>query len=238
MSAFSVIGEGAISVLEPSSSPLKSPSAHPEGHCGARQVPTLLTPLKCQRPIPCRQATPGFTMSTISSSRVYAPIPIAGKCAGMAASPIVSKTSDWLRHSLSNADLPQPIIGEAGTSLPIRMACESPRATILKRNLSRSDESTASNNSSRSKVKRFECGQCTMKFTRKDHLRRHRLIHTGDRPFQCEQCKQKFARKDHLKRHYRRHAPHRVERAGLCVPAIRVIDHVAHLANRLASFSS
>jgi len=49
--------------------------------------------------------------------------------------------------------------------------------------------------------KKFVCGQCDKKFfTRKD-LKRHSVVHTGNREFSCPHCTQRFGRKDHMTRH-------------------------------------
>jgi len=49
--------------------------------------------------------------------------------------------------------------------------------------------------------KKFVCNQCDKKFfTRKD-LKRHSVVHTGNREFSCPHCTQRFGRKDHMTRH-------------------------------------
>jgi len=49
--------------------------------------------------------------------------------------------------------------------------------------------------------KKFVCNQCEKKFfTRKD-LKRHSVVHTGNREFSCPHCTQRFGRKDHMTRH-------------------------------------
>lgn len=49
--------------------------------------------------------------------------------------------------------------------------------------------------------KKFGCNQCDKKFfTRKD-LKRHSVVHTGNREFSCPYCSQRFGRKDHMTRH-------------------------------------
>lgn len=49
----------------------------------------------------------------------------------------------------------------------------------------------------------FQCrgfGDCTMTFTRSEHLARHIRKHTGERPFQCH-CGKSFSRLDNLRQH-------------------------------------
>lgn len=49
--------------------------------------------------------------------------------------------------------------------------------------------------------RKFKCERCDRSFfTRKD-VKRHMVVHTGQRNFVCQYCPQKFGRKDHLVRH-------------------------------------
>eukprot|EP00092_Neocalanus_flemingeri_P031056 GFUD01033736.1.p1 GENE.GFUD01033736.1~~GFUD01033736.1.p1 ORF type:complete len:774 (-),score=112.56 GFUD01033736.1:2240-4561(-) len=64
--------------------------------------------------------------------------------------------------------------------------------------------------------KKFVCNQCEKKFfTRKD-LKRHSVVHTGNREFSCPHCTQRFGRKDHMTRHAKKtHASfYEASRAG------------------------
>ncbi|XP_061114208.1 zinc finger protein 189-like isoform X7 [Conger conger] len=51
--------------------------------------------------------------------------------------------------------------------------------------------------------KPFGCDVCDMRFTQRYHLERHKRIHSGEKPYQCERCQQTFARTDRLLRHRR-----------------------------------
>jgi KRAB domain-containing zinc finger protein len=42
----------------------------------------------------------------------------------------------------------------------------------------------------------FYCTECGEKFTRKNHLKRHAVTHTGEKPFLCEFCGGRFTRTD------------------------------------------
>lgn len=61
-------------------------------------------------------------------------------------------------------------------------------------------ESAASVNGAVTRVY-HECTDCGKKFTRKDHMLRHKNSHTGLRPFQCDICLKSFSRKDNLVKH-------------------------------------
>lgn len=61
--------------------------------------------------------------------------------------------------------------------------------------------STRSKNNTRS----FACLECNYSTTRMDNLRRHELVHSGDRPFKCCYCSKSFTQKSHLKKHSQTH---------------------------------
>ncbi|KAE8142366.1 hypothetical protein BDV38DRAFT_153585 [Aspergillus pseudotamarii] len=54
-------------------------------------------------------------------------------------------------------------------------------------------------------AQRVSCPQCNKTFSKREHLNRHRLSHTGERPFQCQICSKPFSRRDVLLRHQRGH---------------------------------
>lgn len=47
--------------------------------------------------------------------------------------------------------------------------------------------------------------ECSMRFKRQEHLRRHERTHTSERPYSCEICNKKFSRTDNLKSHRKTH---------------------------------
>lgn len=72
------------------------------------------------------------------------------------------------------------------------------------------------------------CEHCQRRFKRREHLRRHQLVHSGSRPFECSICERAFPRKDMLQRHAVVHgdqAPAAVTLAG--TPRVRAA-HACH----------
>ncbi|KAL4655570.1 zinc finger protein 2-like isoform X1 [Arapaima gigas] len=51
--------------------------------------------------------------------------------------------------------------------------------------------------------KPFPCDMCSMRFTQRYHLARHKRIHSGEKPYQCSHCQQSYSRRDRLLRHQR-----------------------------------
>ena len=43
------------------------------------------------------------------------------------------------------------------------------------------------------------CDICGKKFTRPQHVARHKMLHTGERPFKCPKCPRQFTREDKLR---------------------------------------
>ncbi|XP_063077597.1 zinc finger protein 281b isoform X2 [Engraulis encrasicolus] len=52
----------------------------------------------------------------------------------------------------------------------------------------------------------FRCSQCNMSFIQKYLLQRHEKIHSGEKPFSCDQCNMRFIQKYHMERHKRTHS--------------------------------
>lgn len=56
------------------------------------------------------------------------------------------------------------------------------------------------------KPKDIECSLCKFTCRQPSHLKRHMLMHTGEKPHRCEHCPKQFAQKTDLNRHMSLHA--------------------------------
>ncbi|KAJ2795552.1 Vascular endothelial zinc finger 1 [Coemansia furcata] len=54
-------------------------------------------------------------------------------------------------------------------------------------------------------AKPFMCSLCGSRFGRVEHVKRHHLVHTGQRKYECRVCFKSFARKDNMVQHLRSH---------------------------------
>ncbi|KAM4740720.1 uncharacterized protein FYW61_002402 [Anableps anableps] len=65
------------------------------------------------------------------------------------------------------------------------------------------------------------CHVCGKTFTTATHLKRHMLIHTGQRPHCCKECGKTFARGECLRIHMRIHTVERPYACGVCPKSFR-----------------
>ncbi|KAJ1734367.1 hypothetical protein LPJ61_001117 [Coemansia biformis] len=54
-------------------------------------------------------------------------------------------------------------------------------------------------------TKPFACSLCDSRFGRMEHVKRHLLVHTGERHYECTVCSKPFARRDNMVQHQRSH---------------------------------
>ena len=54
-------------------------------------------------------------------------------------------------------------------------------------------------------LKKYACKYCSHSSNKRDNLRRHEKMHTGEKPFACNYCEKTFTRRDNWKLHERTH---------------------------------
>ena len=55
-----------------------------------------------------------------------------------------------------------------------------------------------------SSSKKFQCRVCGLSFLQSEFLKRHQLVHTGEKPYSCSMCDASFRQQVHLRQHQRR----------------------------------
>ncbi|XP_077299811.1 uncharacterized protein LOC143920745 isoform X1 [Arctopsyche grandis] len=69
------------------------------------------------------------------------------------------------------------------------------------------------------KKKRFKCKICSKAFMYRSHLKRHMIIHAGNKPFKCDICTKQFALKYNISQHMKIHIGDRPFKCELCPAA-------------------
>ncbi|XP_069192246.1 zinc finger protein 154-like isoform X1 [Procambarus clarkii] len=80
------------------------------------------------------------------------------------------------------------------------------------------------------KKKTHQCPQCPKVFTCPGHVKRHMLVHSGDKPHECPECGKRFNQLVHLKTHRMVHADERPFQCAECGKKFRergtIIKHM------------
>lgn len=67
----------------------------------------------------------------------------------------------------------------------------------------------------------FQCGTCDREFSHRHHLKRHLIVHTGERPFLCPHCDRTFGLRTTLLTHLRLHTGEKPYKCKHCPLAFR-----------------
>jgi hypothetical protein len=80
---------------------------------------------------------------------------------------------------------------------------------------------------------------CGWSFKRYEHLKRHMLVHTGERPHTCHfpGCGKSFSRSDNFHAHYRTHAKKKISRKGSTKSSV-TDDRTCHSGNSFSSLAN
>lgn len=112
-----------------------------------------------------------------------------------------NKLTDNLSDSDDDEDWAQMMEPSAsGSSQQMQTGDDDPDGSSLER-ISLLLHQALNESKARGKPTEFQCPMCDKIFGRMENLRRHLLVHTGEKAFSCPVCNKQFTLKQHLKLH-------------------------------------
>ncbi|XP_066993631.2 zinc finger protein 660 isoform X1 [Anabrus simplex] len=78
----------------------------------------------------------------------------------------------------------------------------------------------------------YLCTICSKSFPKRDNLRKHQIVHRGEKPYLCEECGKSFVRKQDLNVHRRYHLGVRPYPCGLCEKTFHSYSGLKNHENR------
>ncbi|XP_013886865.1 uncharacterized protein LOC106534693 [Austrofundulus limnaeus] len=79
----------------------------------------------------------------------------------------------------------------------------------------------------------LKCRECGLEFNRIEHLRRHIVVHTGEKPYKCVVCERGFNQAGNLKSHMRLHTG---ERPYMCHHCFQGFNHNVSLKSHIKRY--
>ncbi|CAG0900937.1 unnamed protein product [Cyprideis torosa] len=71
-----------------------------------------------------------------------------------------------------------------------------------------------------------DCAVCGRRFKKRDHLKEHERVHSGDKPFNCTYCHKRFTSGSDLKVHARTHTKERPYECNVCGKSFSQAGHL------------
>ena len=85
----------------------------------------------------------------------------------------------------------------------------------------------------------YKCEKCGKSFRRRDYLKDHIRIHSGEKPFKCQECSKFFTQRSHLFNHLRIHSginPYKCVECDKSISQHNSLRHHLYTHNRIKPF--
>lgn len=131
-----------------------------------------------------------------------------------------------LESEASSSQLQKPTIvidseEESVDTLPIFFTTDKPHTSETVSSSSKTESSSPETVDYDSKKRIYECDLCDKAFYQSSDLRKHYLVHTGEKNFLCDVCNKAFRQVSHLKHHKLIHSNEKPYKCDKCQKAFR-----------------